>query len=803
MTYIRKRAAISKAALLTLICTISLLIGFSGPASQVRAADAAQLELQSTVGFGEAGVKQGRWFPATFTIANSGGNVAGDLEVQIAGFNGDQDYSYVQHVELPKNSTKVVTMLLPGGTYLESNNVIRFYEDSAAKGKPIKFAGNDYLASSVIPAEVLEIGVLAKDPDTLNFLGVLTQSGKRVSLIHMAAADVPKEALALDSLDVLVINDFASDHLEEEQVKAINGWVQRGGSLMLAGGAGYPKTASPFQAASPVSYQGTASVQELPALAAIGEKELIFNQPFTVSKAQLTEGAEAIATQGDNPLFAKKSFGQGEVWYAAYDVSLNPLASWNGNTRLWERLLNDRFLELGISPQGNVKLGPEPFWQLNQALDYFPSLMPPRIGILAWTMLLYTFVVGPFVYFILRRMDKREWAWVVIPVLAIVTSLGIYQFGAANRGSLLTQSFHMVELDGTGSGTRQSALSVFMPKGGGAELQFPDNVAARPFMSTEIAPGAELRNHSNLFIRNEKPGTNISIQDIPYSSVSKMYLVDGQPMPAGKLEYTVDLSQSEIKGELTNKTQQDMTDAGLILNNRYVAIGELKAGESKSFDSSSGVTYPNIIEIANIAFPYPAGPVRDDPYFHKRNVLMAYLQQRKVLSEPLIIGWSNEKAARFRIDGSNASTDQLTLWAQDLKLNYVDGDRVYIPQSALTPAIVENRLQILGLDFQNGPYIQMGGGDIVFEYRLPNILGALYQQMTLQSEANHDVSAYIWNGQKSDWDPLDLGQMITWDDKQLEPYLLQGSAIRIKADTAQQSVMFRFPAVSLEGKVSK
>ncbi|WJH34629.1 hypothetical protein N6H14_33565 [Paenibacillus sp. CC-CFT747] len=39
----------------------------------------------------------------------------------------------------------------------------------------------------------------------------------------------------LDGLDMLVLNDVATDQWKPEQIEAIGSWVKRGGQLVLAG----------------------------------------------------------------------------------------------------------------------------------------------------------------------------------------------------------------------------------------------------------------------------------------------------------------------------------------------------------------------------------------------------------------------------------------------------------------------------------------------------------------------------------------------------------------------------------------
>ena len=99
-------------------------------------------------------------------------------------------------------------------------------------------------------------------------------------------------------------------------------------------------------------------------------------------------------------------------------------------------------------------------------------------------------------------------------------------------------------------------------------------------------------------------------------------------------------------------------------------------------------------------------------------------------------------------------------------------------------------------------FVQMRKGDIVFEYRLPNIAGASYDKLAIQSNANADLTVQIWNGKRQDWEPFSLGESIVWDAKQLEPYLINGKILRMKAVMAEEKTRrFFFPSISLEGTV--
>lgn len=68
----------------------------------------------------------------------------------------------------------------------------------------------------------------------------------RTKTIDLSVYDLPDTELGLDQLDVLLITDFNSETLTEEQTEAIWEWVHRGGILLFGTGARGDETLSAF-----------------------------------------------------------------------------------------------------------------------------------------------------------------------------------------------------------------------------------------------------------------------------------------------------------------------------------------------------------------------------------------------------------------------------------------------------------------------------------------------------------------------------------------------------------------------------
>ncbi|MDD9268643.1 hypothetical protein ACFPES_16510 [Paenibacillus sp. GCM10023248] len=776
-------------------------------ANSAQAETAVPVQIESQVGFGATNVKQGRWTPVTLTLTNQGADVAGDVVVQIANPNRSKDFTYVQHVELPRGSTKAVTMLLPGYAYTKSNNTIAFYEKSQNNGKKIPLEGRTYLEAFNLPKETMQVGVLARDVDTLNFLTLLNQSGVKVNVLHLKQPDIPKASLGLDGIDVLVLNDFASDTLASEQVQAIRQWTRTGGTLLLSGGAGYTKTSGPFAEASPITYEGTTSVTKLTELEKAGEKELVLAQPFTLSSGKPVKGAETVYAEGEIPVVARAPYGNGFVVYAAYDLSLNPLASWNGNQRLWEKVLQGPIQSANALSTNQMKFGNNAFWEMDRALDYFPSIQPPKLPMLALVLLLYALIAAPVLYIVLARLDRREWAWFIIPVIALVTSVGIFQFGATNRGSMMGQTLSAVTLNGSGGGAKTTWMSIFLPKGGDLELKLAGKPAISPLLQSDIYPGLLLHEGSEMAIRQEPEAAVVRLQDIPYSSISKLLMKEDQLPSFGKLDYRItELTAQSAKGQIINNTAKELTDVAVIMNQTYIQVGSIPPGGSASFDTNIGIGNMNGPDIAQIAFPYGANN-GVDAGLQQRAMLATYLNEKVNFSgsfTPMIIGWAKEQSGISLASSGTIPTDQLTLVAQEMKIDYVTPEgKIMIPSSAIVPNLTENHMKMSAVQFQNGPFMQLGSGDLTLEYPLPAIAGAAYQTMTLSGDPNPDVTTELWNANTQAWEPVTLKSIQTWEGAALQPYLTAGHSIRLKVTTMQNNTMFRIPAISLEGAVRR
>ncbi|WP_438446262.1 DUF7408 domain-containing protein [Gorillibacterium sp. sgz5001074] len=767
----------------------------------VAKAETAPLELKVEAGY-QGKAKEDRWFPVQITVTNPGSDLSGELAVELASpFNG-KDISYHVHVDLPKGSTKSVELALPGMHLNEKNNRVVFYAGDADGGKRIPIqGGNPSITVQQLPVDNYQIGILARDPDTMNYMALLNQRGYSLSTVPLGLGEMFSDAQLLDGLDAIVVNDVAAADWKPEQTAAVKSWVQSGGTLILAGGAAYSKAPASLLELSPVTVSGTGATTHLDALAQAAGKPLKLDNAFTVSSGTLKKEGRALFKEGSLPLIAEGREGLGRVLYVAYDLSQHPLASWQGNADLWEQVLLQE-----IRATGTFRNGPGPgifgpaYNEINQQLENFPSMVPPSYRVLMIVLLLYAGLAGPVIYFVLKRLDKREWSWVAIPGLAILVSGGIYLFGASDRSSTMVQALTLSELNGKGQVRETTAVGAFVPKGGTYTLTANGYDHGSPLGSGYNGGGAGLTGDPDIFVTRKTEGSDIKFTGVPYWSVRKAWFYGSKEQEAGSIGYSLTFAGGSPKGEFRNGLKMNLNDVYFYSGSQWYALGDLKAGDTAALDSSKlvgGLAGSHISNLGNTIFPFHGS---NDEKSHQRALLQAVIERRQQqMDESFILGFSrSENKTKLAVNGSEQTADEWKLWLQPVQLDRVSGGTAYLPLGKIKPVVITPGTSMKSPDWAGN--LPMNQGEAELAYRIPAMDGVVYERLT--DKAVYAVSGHeryeIWNEKKQQYEPLDALP----DGTELKNYWTgDGRTLKVKL-TMRQNGLTRFPDLALEGRAA-
>ncbi|MEC0257791.1 DUF7408 domain-containing protein [Paenibacillus lautus] len=769
---------------LLIVATLSLSI----PAGNVYA-DGAKIGIQSEMGY-QGKIKHDKWNPLKLTLT-SDRDISGDVVVQIQNYNGfGYQTSYVQQVDLPKDTPKEVVIGIPGAVLNKDNNQILFYEGSYTKGKQIPFAtGKNYVQAS--PYQGALIAVLSDDPDTMNFMNVLNGKGNSVNVFPLKNASVPSDGMLLNGLDVIVINNFASDTLSEPQRKAITDWVNSGGTLILAGGAGYTKTAAPFADITPVVADGTTTVNSLAELEKLGGKPLKLDGAFTISTAKAVEGAQIGIEADGQALFASKAYGQGSVQYAAYDLAMEPVSSWAGHPDAWASILRNNLPMMGAQ---NGMYSNSLMDSLNYVLEYFPSLKMPSFTLLLWMLIIYAIVVAPLLYYILKKADKREWAWFLIPIIAVIASGSVYVVGSSDKTRELAHTINLIELNGQGDAVKSTASAFFTPRSGNYALEFPENTYLRTGQSQNRFGGmGENKN----FVRVEQESTTLELRDMSQWSLAKVWVDNQGTEEMGRLGMDLKLDpKGELNGKVTNDTINDLTEVVLVVGGKAYKLGDIKKGDAAAVpqDPKQIIKFTGG-DLSGMLYPYS----QNDPKQRERDILSQYgYSNRMVNRDAYILGWSKDHLTNYTLKGAEVDSDQLNFWIQPVEMDWGLNGEINIPYGFLSPEISQVNAPMFGV-YPHG--VEMGQGSLIAEFPLISEGNVKYSELSMKgTKFNNNVTMEIWNSKKSEWEPVTNTNNVFTITKNPEQYIV-GNRIRFMI-TAKDQTNFMMPELSVKGEAT-
>ncbi|MDD9957140.1 MAG: hypothetical protein OXP68_13080 [Anaerolineaceae bacterium] len=408
-----------------LLPVLLLLTVIAAPA----AAQAQGITLEVEAGF-DSFFREHKWFPIRVQASNAGADRSGRLVLRPETSGNAFSNTFSTALELPAGARKRVFLYATARSFADSVR-IEYLDDD-----------NIVLASQEAPLrhvpEADNLHVLAGDSSRGRVdLSSLAPGGRQAWRAGMALEDLPPLAAALQSVDTFFFSDVDSGALDNAQREALAARVLAGAHLIVTGGAGWQGTAAGLGELLPLGPSASLTTADLASLAALaGSDDLPPGRETLIATGSLRADARVLATTPDGvPLLLRREYGLGTVDYLAADPLVAPLSEWPGLDNLWFTLAATRRPLPGWS-QGITDLERAAnASEILPGLDLLPDLLP-----LCGFLLLYVALIGPLNYLILRRINRRAWAWVTIPALILLFSALSWSVGFGLRGTSATLS---------------------------------------------------------------------------------------------------------------------------------------------------------------------------------------------------------------------------------------------------------------------------------------------------------------------------------------------------------------------------
>ena len=547
-----------------LVAITLLLSALLLPAAPANAASSIELEARPLVG-GRYAV--GGWMAIAVTLVNDGEPTQGELAAST------NEGAVQRFVEMPAGARKVVMLYVKPEAF-QRRITVQYREPNGT-------------VEVIVEVRVLEQssnqfaivgdgqGTLRPQLSTADELGLPEP-------ITLGVGDIPERAEPIDGLSAIV---WAGDSsvLNEAQRRAMERWVAGGGQLVVVGGPDWQARTSGFTDLLPLT--DLAAVDGVPhaSLAAWSGAESPPTDTATISSGTLRDDARALISADDGTILASmRAVGAGRVVLLGSDLATDAYRGWEGSPGLWARLLpTGALLEQFF---GGFPVAEEAENAIGQALGNLPSLEVPPAELLLVVIVGYILLIGPISYLVLRRLDRRELAWVTAPLLVVLFSACSFGIGTTLKGSavIVNQISLIRSSSAGGSATVESYAGIFSPDRSSYDL----TVEADALMS-RLTPntfdGRPRAATSDVVVEQGDPAhlRGLSIGVFGFEAVRADTIVDYAPA----LSITWRSEDGDVIGTVTNNGDTPVADVAYVSSSGGDMIAEeLGPGDSEDFE---------------------------------------------------------------------------------------------------------------------------------------------------------------------------------------------------------------------------
>ncbi len=829
-----------------------ILVVFALSGCKTNEKTTGQLEAEVTFGYDQK-VKIADGNPLSAKIKNKGKAIKAELQIEVE----DTDNTKIivsQPFELAENASKEITLQVPVYMIQKEFQVRIKEENKLHYSELIK-------VKKILPPEKKVMAVITDTPDAYRFLEKIqlyttTMMTDKMTLSSQGSTSLPQ------SLDIVYFKDMdklnskeelsffnyiyighnQSLKIDKEAEELLNQWVNSGNSMLLETGGDYQKTNSVLpKSLNPIAIQSTESVM----LDTVWN-DLKINQQVEIAIPQKAE-ANTSYISGDATVAAVTSREKGSIITLLMNMSQEPVASWNGKMLFLETLLasyaNPQYFEGDMGYQNQYQYYTQ---QVPVELDIPYSFVLVLLGA-------YILLVGPVGYIILKKKDKRDNAWIVIPALALISIGALYMTGSKTRyNNGVMNSISEVSADTTtGTMNIDSNIVIFNNKKNNLSLQWDKNEKFNidkrndPYAYTYV--DTQNSNKKNKRVNGKiTMGSNIVYEQYDTGLWSSVNAVASKTVDFSKDNMiSIKLNKDNAEVKVKNTSPYAIEKAFIQWGGTFLYVGDLKPNEEKLVTENIKTGFYNDFEsLLNKKMGLPVLDYNNTPTKEQvnnnrlRELLMqkfVYNIQNQMYTNMNNLNTSGVEAAKLcginyqdigydiKVNGGEPKIYSTNLMEISTKLEFEKGSQIEFPQGLIVPEVsyyLNREMSTMGTS-EWQPHDQYyrfyEKGVAVLSYHLPQNIELEKASITMNNVYSEDeyikavngqagtpregVSYYIYNFESNSWEKQEKSLNITNSS-----YIMDGT-IAIKIDffdvkgPYSYAHMMKLPNISIKGRV--
>jgi len=592
-------------------------------------------------------VKMNSGYPLKATITNNGlESFSGDLVIHFP-----IDYSNVGakiisvNVEAKETKTYEVSMTStfePYQSSIQDQNVF-LYSGSWKKGKKIDFSGDKYFSPYYFDINQKTVGILSENPDRLNPI-----KGNSVYYFNLNKDNMPEKSEALSMLDIIIIDEFAVSSFSKEQTNALKEWVNNGGTLIVGATTNAQASYGDIYSLLPMKLNQETKLDSLD-LSSSGYGSVILKN-VQLFYGEFEKDAVALA-ENNIPIILNKDYGNGQIFQTAFSLGDEP----NMNTEGFPAYLVNIIEKIDHS-RFQAYSSQQLYWSLGEPAEIFIN-SSISVGQLVLILLIYLIIIVPVLYFILKKIDKREAAWWIIPSISIVTSLLIFGIGAKDRIS--NPKMNELGVYVSNQNNLMGYYSVaFQSNTGGEYTLTVQNHEYMPIPTSSVYS----TNLSNItHFQDKRNETDIIFPNVEYWSIRSLIGKSSQTVSGS---FTTDLTvvNKELKGTITNQYPYNFDEIFIWTGQSFYSLGPVNQGETINVNVK---VYQNVLTSPSYN-KYSSSTQDLDFESRASSALITAASDHFIqnIQEPVIAGYTSDQVIKVEMVAKNVSKNRKSLILQ-------------------------------------------------------------------------------------------------------------------------------------------
>ena len=635
----------------------------------------------------------------------------------------------------------------------QSASLFYFYEGGIEKGKLISYTGTKNVRPQYHGQEETFIYTLTENSDRLSaFLRLRQYATYNVEVFHLNQIknfEFPTDLRGLSMANILAVDEVSVADLSDEQQQAILRWIEEGGTLLVGASDQVDASMGIFNQYLPLTLSServAVSKETLKSLSNNG----IFTQGIEVYKANEKEGSTRLLADEDTILASEAKLGNGRIIQTTFSLGDQPLAGMDGYGKLLSELFKLQLPATNMYYRNYIGNYNDYLpYEVGSVNELFPSFQVNGKSLIA-VIIIYILFIGPILYFILKRMDKREHAWWIIPAISIVLSLCLFIFGAKERlmqSQIQQAAFYKVNDDRSLSG--HYVESILTNRGGDFTFTADGNTTA--IASRNVSYGmfgggpVGGRLYEKSFVKQHADGSMITLRNLDYWSVQS--IVGKTQIPnAGKMDIQLTLKNGLIEGTIKNNFPFKLHDVTIWSGSREIKLGDLESDSTLNVSEKVKNSVLLAPAITNYAYNTPQ---KKEDLLPMRLEKLKYGANSLVEGErlPAVIAWTDEALVGIELDG-NAKNSPASYLIQTFKAKVELTGEFTLDKDVLQKMVDQGKRGYMEVitDNNNEWYLEQGEND--YYVSIPSELLKEEYKWTEIEVANKDknrIQMAMWN----------------------------------------------------------